>query len=238
MASGANDHPSSATFLQVYKLLSAYSILKPPKYGNCTVEADTINENLIKISDIKSIYASKDLSAFEKLKTKLDNIINQGEWEFTDVFEHDYSLAPIVDCLKYYIVGYLSHQIMKRTTCSKCKSCLTSPQNYSAEALLTNIKSKGWLKHPNIYLYNLMSAIEDEFQKYCENLTVFDDIVEGLITKFETFTFPCVEHKDYIISYSIKYYISMRMRQYTRQTNQDKSKENLKKKKLSKFCKT
>lgn len=238
MASGANDHPSSATFLQVYKLLSAYSILKPAKYGNCTVEADTINENLIKISDIKSIYASKDLSAFEKLKTKLDNIINQGEWEFTDVFEHDYSLAPIVDCLKYYIVGYLSHQIMKGTTCSKCKSCLTSPQNYSAEALLTNIKSKGWLKHPNIYLYNLMSAIEDEFQKYCENLTVFDDIVEGLITKFETFTFPWVEHKDYIISYSIKYYISMRMRQYTRQTNQDKSKENLKKKKLSKFCKT
>jgi len=149
-----------------------------------------------------------------------------------------YSLAPTVDCLKYYTVGYLSHQIMKRTTCSKCKSCLTSPQNYSAEALLTNIKSKGWLKHPNIYLYNLMSAIEDEFQKYCENLTVFDDIVEGLITKFETFTFSCVEHKDYIISYSIKYYISMRMRQYTRQTNQDKSKENLKKKKLSKFCKT
>lgn len=118
---------------------------------------------------------------------------------------------------------------MKRTTCSKCKSCLASPQNYSAEAQLTKIKSKGWLKHPNIYLYNLMSAIEDEFQKYCENLTVFD---EGLITKFETFTFPCPKHKDYIISYSIKYYISMRMRQYTRQTNQDKSKKNLKTKKI------
>lgn len=238
MASGANDHPSSATFLQVYKLLSAYSILKPPKYGNCTVETDTISENLIKISDIKSIYANEDLSAFEKLKTKLDSIINQGEWEFTDVFEHDYSLAPIVDCLKYYIVGYLSHQIMKRTTCLKCKSCFTSQKNDRPEAHLTNIKSKGWLKHPNIYLYNLMSAIEDEFQKYYESLTVFDDIVEGLITKFETFTFPCAEHKDYIISYSIKYYISMRMRQYTRQTNNDQTKENLKKKKISKFCKT
>jgi len=71
----------------------------------------------------------------------------------------------------------------------------TSKQNYRAEADLTNIKSKGWLKHPNTYLYHLMSAIEDEFQKYCESLTVFDDIVEGLITKLESFTFPCAEHK-------------------------------------------
>ncbi|CAI6354330.1 unnamed protein product [Macrosiphum euphorbiae] len=72
----------------------------------------------------------------------------------------------------------------------------------------------------------------------CESVTVFDDILEGLITKLESFTFPCAEHKDYIISYSIKYYISMRMRQYTRQSNQEQSKENSKKKKPSKFCKT
>lgn len=73
------------------------------------------------------------------------------------------------------MVGYLSYQIMKRTTCSKCKSCLTSTQNYSAEAQLTNIKSNGWLNHQNIYLYNLISAIEDEFQNYCKHLTVFDN---------------------------------------------------------------
>jgi hypothetical protein len=115
MASGANDHPSSPTFLQIYKLLTTYAILKPPKYGNCTIEKDNPGENLIKISDIKTIYASNDLSAFEKLKNRLDNCIQQGEWEFTDVCEHDYSLAPVIDCLKYYLVGYLSHQIIKRT---------------------------------------------------------------------------------------------------------------------------
>jgi hypothetical protein len=30
-ANGPNDHPITITFLQVYKLLSVYSILKPPK---------------------------------------------------------------------------------------------------------------------------------------------------------------------------------------------------------------
>jgi len=32
-ATGPDDHPCAATFLQVYKMLSMYSILKPPKTG-------------------------------------------------------------------------------------------------------------------------------------------------------------------------------------------------------------
>ncbi|XP_050056006.1 uncharacterized protein LOC126549748 [Aphis gossypii] len=36
-ASGPNDHPSSLTFIHIYKILSSYSILKPPKSGNCTI---------------------------------------------------------------------------------------------------------------------------------------------------------------------------------------------------------
>jgi len=68
--------------------------------------------------------------------------------------------------------------------------------------------------------------------------SVFEDTVEALITKCETFTFPCGEHKDNILSYIIIYYINMRMRQWTRQTNQEQQKENAKKKKLSKFCKS
>ena len=34
---GTNDHPSTPTFLQIYKILSVFSILKPPKLGNCTL---------------------------------------------------------------------------------------------------------------------------------------------------------------------------------------------------------
>jgi|UniRef100_A0A2S2QHV5 hypothetical protein len=106
MALGANDHPSTPIFLQVYKLLSVYAILKPPKYGNCTVDNNMPHTNFITISDIKNCYENKeDKTAIDKLKTKLNGLINEGEWEFTDIIEHDYSLAPIVDCLKYYIAG-------------------------------------------------------------------------------------------------------------------------------------
>lgn len=58
-AAGSNDHPSAPTFLQLYKLLSTYSILKPPKSGNCTVNDDSPLTPLISISDLKNIYNLK-----------------------------------------------------------------------------------------------------------------------------------------------------------------------------------
>lgn len=48
MAGGQNDHPATGTFLQLYKLLSMYSALKPPKYGNCTV-SEQPRETLLSI---------------------------------------------------------------------------------------------------------------------------------------------------------------------------------------------
>lgn len=51
---GPNDHPSTPTFLQVYKMLSVYSILRPPKTGNCKI-LDS-NENKITISDLKDSF--------------------------------------------------------------------------------------------------------------------------------------------------------------------------------------
>jgi len=39
---GPNDHPATPTFLQLYRLLSVYSLVKAPKSGNCTLSEGTI----------------------------------------------------------------------------------------------------------------------------------------------------------------------------------------------------
>jgi len=36
--SGPNDHPSTPTFLQLYRMLTVSSLIKPPKSGNCTID--------------------------------------------------------------------------------------------------------------------------------------------------------------------------------------------------------
>ncbi|KAF0721309.1 Uncharacterized protein FWK35_00027338, partial [Aphis craccivora] len=57
-STGPNDHPSTPTFLQVYKILSAYSILKPPKSGNCTILETTAPK--INLHDIKAVFNTEE----------------------------------------------------------------------------------------------------------------------------------------------------------------------------------
>jgi len=107
-AAGTNEHPTSPTFLVLYKLLSVYSLIKPPLYGNCIV-TEIDNETVIKLSDIKKIYRpseSKTEAALKQLKNKIDVIITNNEWEADEVFEHDYASSEILDCIIYYVTGF------------------------------------------------------------------------------------------------------------------------------------
>lgn len=52
-ATGPNEHPSTPTFLQVYKMLSIYSLLKPPKTGNCKILESTKSIHTISINDLQ-----------------------------------------------------------------------------------------------------------------------------------------------------------------------------------------
>lgn len=80
------------------------------------------------------------------LGIKLDGLIDKGEWKFSDVPEHDYSLSPIVDCFKYYVAGYLSYKLTERTNCVKCQGSFTVSSNTNPNAMLTNIECQGMAK--------------------------------------------------------------------------------------------
>jgi len=85
MTYGANKHHSTPAFQHINKLLTAYAILKPPKYGHFIVDKQATNTNLIKISDLRSIYNSFEPAAVQKSQNKLDGFVQEGEWEFSDV---------------------------------------------------------------------------------------------------------------------------------------------------------
>lgn len=76
---GPNDHPTTPTFLHLYKILSVYSVLKPPKYGNCSITSTDTPQ--ISLADLHEIFHSKDSCKTEKitkLKIKLDKLIEEG----------------------------------------------------------------------------------------------------------------------------------------------------------------
>jgi hypothetical protein len=105
---------------------------------------------------------SKSPTTLQNLKNKLDNLIDDGRWDFVNIVKHDYAYTLVIDCLKYYITGYLCHQLSKKTKCQICKNAFISitSAKYS-EADLINIKTKGKLTYPNVIFFKLISDVED-----------------------------------------------------------------------------
>lgn len=121
--------------------------------------------------------------------------------------------------------------------CQLCKNAFISPTAYSNHpaAQLTNMKSEGYLIHPNEKCYQFIRHLEFFFQKHCHSGAVFELVLEDIL-KQNSFTFPCKDHMHDIVPHLIQYYILMRMRQFSLKTNQEKKKLFQQKKKVSKFC--
>lgn len=124
-----------------------YPVLKPPKYGNCTVT----NTDVPKISptDLKDIFHEKSSERSEKiyrLKKKLDLLI-EGLWEPCEVLpkiNNDIE-SSTRDCILYYVCGYVTKQILRKTKCSACISYFKSGDSNHPCAELVNLKTNGKL---------------------------------------------------------------------------------------------
>jgi len=104
-----------------------YSILKPPKTGNCTI-LDT-NIEKITINDLKTIFNQTDTNdrtdKITSLKKRLDLLVS-NEVEVDEIFEsdiHSYFKADSDACVLYYICGYVTRYL---TNSIKCNVCLTA----------------------------------------------------------------------------------------------------------------
>lgn len=171
-AAGPNDHPTGPTFLHLYRILSIYSVLRPPKSGNCSILDNEAPK--ISLTELKEIFHSTSTIRQQKLlslKSKVDMLIDEGTWEADEIFEdHNYNEASALNCIIYYATGYVTNKISKNTSCMICLNALKNVNKFIdiPEAELVNIKSKGGLTHPNINVFNFLSIVEDCFAKHCK----------------------------------------------------------------------
>lgn len=237
-AGGQNEHPTFPTFLQLYWMLSLYSLLRPPQFGNCTA-AESSQSAFVTLADIRGIYkssAAERPKKLEELRNKLDGLISQGNWECEDVFDHDYCDAAVVDCIIYYVTGFVTRKLANKTSCVVCKEALKGHRGFSkaAEVELVNCKTRGRLTHPNAHLFQLFRNIEEEFAKYADQRDVYDKTTDAVLAHFE-FTFPCNFHKEDILAKLLHYYVCLRMRQCCKQLRAKNEKKSQDLRKLSKL---
>lgn len=217
-------------------MLSLYKIIKPPKFGNCNID-DDINRPFITREEFHEIFNSKNETYINKhlnlLKKKLDGLIETSEWECDDIIQEDYEMAPVIDCIIYYVSGFISKKMLKHINCETCRASIQFSSSIP-EAELVNLKSKGGLQHPNTMLYTLFYNVETFFRKNINHVDVYEKTINDIISNYN-FTFPCQDHKLDILSYCIHYYITMRMRQYVQQTNNNLIKISREKKKQARL---
>lgn len=123
-ATGPNEHPSTPTFLQVYKMLSIYSLLKPPKTGNCKILEPSIHT--ISINDLHCVVNNDDVTQRVKKIEILNSLItiDVGLEEIFDTSIHNYYKSEVEDCVLYYICGYMTKNLTKNIQCNVCLTAI------------------------------------------------------------------------------------------------------------------
>lgn len=138
------------------------------------------------MSDLHEIFhdnTSERHKKIDKLRTKLDKLVEEGLWEPCDVLpdvEYNDEELSSKDCLLYYLCGYVTFQILKNKKCTACIDFLKAGNSNHPAAELVNLKSKGRLNFPNTYLYDFLSTVEDSFVKHCRNFNVFELVIEEI----------------------------------------------------------
>lgn len=195
------------------------------------------------MEEFKTVFPSTNKSFHkmhtQNLKEKLDNLIMHTDWECDDIIDHNYSMADVVDCIIYYVTGFVCKTMLKKTTCPNCCKAFAYNGNIIRElpeAHLVNIKTRGKLIHPNTKIFQFFKEIKKIFARNITSSNVYQETVENLFTNNIQFEFPCNEHKSDILAYCIHYYITLRMRQFAKQENHKVKKVSREKKKLSRLC--
>jgi len=94
--------------------------------------------------------------------------------------------------------------------------CFLVKTTYSEKpgAAILNLKSKGGLTHPNKFVFNILSNVENSFLKFCGRIDVFDLNIDHFLENYDPIEFPCSLHKSDVLMFIISQYIIMRMRKY------------------------
>ncbi|KAH7939306.1 hypothetical protein HPB52_010528 [Rhipicephalus sanguineus] len=100
-AAGESDHPDMPTFIQLYRMLAVFSMLKPPKFGNCEAREEA---PVIDFAAFRAAFKNKksDESSVDMLKAKLDGLSETEAWDCDDIVTTDYNSVEVVDAILYY----------------------------------------------------------------------------------------------------------------------------------------
>lgn len=171
----------------MYKLISTYSLIKPPKGSN--VSGGEIIDVLLSIKDIKSVYDRR-----EQWDAQIDTILDKGVHAETLsaatrlMEEHDYFQCSTSDYVLAYVAGFVARKatrFAKYTANGKpfvCNECIASLERGKEDAdseayKLIRMRTKGFLIEPSMILFNLINSLEQATLKAVNTSVINSDTI-------------------------------------------------------------
>jgi len=158
-ACGSNSHPDSLLFVQVYMLLSVYSLVKPIRGSNVTA-----SELLSTIISLKYLVGEEHKEHKEHFENIIDNIINNTS-PLMDIEIEDNTFKEMIDEYALTVfAGCIARKIRKSKLAKNCHECFESLCDSKNESTLERNsfleqKSHEGLLKPSNDLYNIVLQV-------------------------------------------------------------------------------
>ncbi|KAE8748887.1 hypothetical protein FOCC_FOCC004481 [Frankliniella occidentalis] len=218
-ACGANNHPDPLMFINVYRLLMTYSLVKPPRGSN--VSGGQMLEALLEMKDVEGEKYKENRKELEmKIDEYLDQDIDVGELEEMD--HQDALTAPIDTNAMTVFGGYISRKMRKMQPAKSCLACsleVCAPERASFEdrETLLQMKSRGGLLRPSHKMYNLLMKLEESVLRVAAKsslhatflFSILDDLLGAQQDTVDLI--GCAEHQRGLTTAIISHYLNCRM---------------------------
>lgn len=216
-ACGSNDHPDSNVFIQMFRLISTYSLVKPPKGSN--VEGSDMLSSLLNVDEIVSSEENT-----RKVRNMLDNILDNKIWFDNDIDisgDHNYNIMQTSRFVLSYISGYIARKASRFTKCENCLQSLRRSESHEEDELI-KLLNKGFLIYPSARLFALTSALECSILDVLSATPVHHETLFEILAKIEEVSIPlvgCEEHKENFSTAIIRFFLVSRMHFICKQMN-------------------
>ncbi|KAK3915244.1 Transposable element P transposase [Frankliniella fusca] len=215
---GPGCHPTPLQFIQVYRLLSVGSLIKPPRGSNIT--GAEMLDSLLKVEDLVE---EDNRQRRVELENALDEALDSGE--IVDCIDkalgdHRYSKDYKLEekALRYFS-GYVARKARKTSTAKTCQECfvaLSAPidQEHMAIDDIIVARSKGNLIIPSDKLWDLVRALEVAVLDtiHVKNLT--SNIIFAVLDHVRTRKYEeigCETHKRKLTKDIMSFYLNTRI---------------------------
>ncbi len=162
-ACGSSCHPDSILFIQVFRLLSTYALVRPPRGSN--VSGGELVETITTLKDvIGDENYNKKIDFENKIDDILDNVNEIPVDNLISIADHDYTALQINEDALTVLSGYVARKMRRvkpAKCCQECYTMLCAPDDHEVQdrEKLLELKTRGYLLVPSKKLFEIIYQV-------------------------------------------------------------------------------